>query len=425
VFRSQILNRHNSEKNSFNTRILRIFTWSFFLLTLYFLVSGYFTTIQHARDLTLERLQGVVNSLAVRIDADAHQRLTNRHLNRDAIVEAHTDADYLNVHNLLAQAAKSHDFNTPIYTFVKSKDVNHGLEFIATSSEKPYYRHAYSSFPHDSYHQLEKGGNLGLYKDEFGHWLSSFAPISNSVGEVIGYVQADEKFDSFVLAIRKEVLRKILFSTIAFVCAILFLLPYLKQLLQKEEDQKRLLQNSLEETKLLSKELESKEHALKEYAAKLEQSNRDLTDFAHIASHDLKAPIRNINSFSQLILRRNREKFDETTIENFNFIIKNSTRAQELITGLLSYSTADKDIGEPVEFCVEDAVKIAQQNLATIISEKNVTLEIEEMPCISANATLISQVLQNLINNGIKYNQSDNPHILVGSGEDMKVQELA
>ncbi len=353
----------------------------------------------------------------MRIDGDAHQRVTEKYLNKDEITNSKSEKDYLKIHEVLAEAYKSNKLNTPIYTYVKSVDKDYQLEFVATSSEEPYFRHGYSSFPDSGFKNLDSGGNLGLYKDEFGHWMTAFAPIKNSKGEIVGYVQADEKFDSFVLEIKKGILKKILFSAIGFMCTIFFLLPYLRQLLDKEEKQKNLIQKSLNETKQLSYELELKEIALKEYAAKLEESNRDLTDFAHIASHDLKAPVRNINSFSQLILRRNRDKFDEGTIENFNFIIKNATRAQQLIDGLLSYSTANKNLGEPVEFCIGDAAKVAQQNLATIIAERNVRVVIQDMPCIIANQTLISQVLQNLINNGIKYNQSEMPEIIIGAGE--------
>jgi len=139
-----------------------------------------------------------------------------------------------------------------------------------------------------------------------------------------------------------------------------------------------------------------------------------LTDFAHIASHDLKSPIRSISSFSQLLLRKNKEKLDESSLEYLDFIINNSNRATNLIDSLLKYSTADKNLGEPVPFSMEVAVNSALSSLDGVIAERNVDVIIKDLPEIKGNQIIISQVLQNLINNGIKYNRSEQPTIEIG-----------
>ena len=402
-------------KNSLQRRIISVVSIAFLSLAGYFLASDYLTTLKHAQRLTLERLNGIVQHLAEVIDVDAHMELTNQYALKDQITTKDQDDNYQKIHNQLSLSYETHNLNSPIYTFVKTEKEKE-FNFIASSSEVPYFRHTYSSFPEHAYAKLEQGGTIGIYKDEFGHWLTAFAPIKNNAGSIVGYVQADEKFDDFIAEVRNTTLWKAGLSLFGFGVIIVLLFPYLQRLLVNEERNKKLLTKALEETRLLTKKLETNEEQLKENAKKLEQSNKDLTDFAHIASHDLKAPIRNIASFSQLILRKTKGELDESVQEYLNFIIQNSSRAQKLINGLLSYSTADKDIGEPEHFSMLEATEIARQNLSSIIEEKNAQIEIDELPVINANSTLVSQVLQNLISNGIKYNESAHPEIKLGCG---------
>ncbi len=407
------------QKNSLNKRILRIVSLAVFVLLSCFLASDYYTTINHVEKLTLDRLQGVVKSLAVQIDGDQHVELTDKFSLMGDISYNQQEENYKKIHTILAQAYVNHDLNSPIYTFVKTEDDSKNLQFITTSSQEPYYRHTYTSLPDEAFARLEDGGKIGLYKDEFGHWLSSFAPIKNSRGEIVAFVQADEKFDHFINDVRAKSMRNALLSFGAFTIVILFLFPYLKQVLKEEDRQKTILKKALEKTQRLSKELEKNEEALTENAKKLEQSNKDLTDFAHIASHDLKTPIRNIASFAQLLQRQKRNQLDDAANEYLDFISQSAERAQKLIQGLLSYSTADKDLGEQTVFYMCDAVREATINLTSVVDEQKAKIVFEKLITIRANSTLIAQVLQNLINNGIKYNQSKTPVIHVGTKVDL------
>lgn len=414
---NQSTSKEASQKgNSLNRRILRVVTLAVFALLTYFLMMDYYTTIHHAESLTLVRLKGIVKDLAVQIDSDKHLELTEKYQEMEGINHSHQDKMYKSLHKLLARTYVTHNLSSPIYTFVKTGSSDRALHFIATSSEEPYYRHAYTSFPEAAYRQLDQGGTLNLYEDEFGSWLSAFAPIKDKRGKVVAYVQADEKFDRFINEVRAKTLWNAFYCLIGFGIMILLLLPYLRQILKEEERQKAILRNSLEQTRRLSKKLERSEKALKDNAEKLKQSNKDLTDFAHIASHDLKSPIRNIAGFAQLLQRRINVEKDQSTKEYLDFIISSADRAQKLITGLLSYSTADKNMGEQKVFYMCDAIDIARQNLVSIVEEKSVKLVYDRMVVIKANSTLVAQVLQNLINNGIKYNTSSQPVIEIGTG---------
>jgi signal transduction histidine kinase len=199
-----------------------------------------------------------------------------------------------------------------------------------------------------------------------------------------------------------------------------------ERMIQALEENKRLIneRNKMLEEKMqghdsalqfaLSKVNES-EMKLQDYAHQLEKSNRELTEFAHIASHDLKAPIRGIMSFSQLFERRNQAKFDETDREYFNYIKSNAFHSSRLIEDLLNYSKIDKNLGEPNEVELTKCVFMANMNLQNVIQEKGAEIIYENLPVIQAHTSLMTQLFQNLVANGIKYNKNPRPTIEINA----------
>ncbi len=153
---------------------------------------------------------------------------------------------------------------------------------------------------------------------------------------------------------------------------------------------------------------------LQEYALQLEKSNKELTEFAHIASHDLKAPLRGIVSFAQLFERKNKTKFDNLDFEYFNFIKTNASQSVRLIDDLLNYAKIDKNLGDPVEVDLAYSVEVATMNLRAIIEDKNAEIICNNLPTLMGHSSLFSQLLQNLIGNGLKYNKSPKPIIQIG-----------
>jgi signal transduction histidine kinase len=177
------------------------------------------------------------------------------------------------------------------------------------------------------------------------------------------------------------------------------------------EENERILN---EHNSILERRVEESKTALKEYAHKLEKSNRELTDFAHVASHDLKAPIRGILSFSQLFERRNKDKFDDTDREFFNYIKTNAAYSSRLIEDLLNYSKIDKNLDEPETIDLNKSLNLMKINLLSVSPDKNIHFEIQNMPILRGHRTLVTQLFQNLINNGLKYNKNEQPKVNIG-----------
>lgn len=182
-----------------------------------------------------------------------------------------------------------------------------------------------------------------------------------------------------------------------------------RMLEQKVEERTFALQNALGK-------VESSEEKLQEYANRLEKSNHELTEFAHIASHDLKAPIRGIISFAQLFERRNNAKFDEVDKEYFNYIKSNAFHSAQLIDDVLNYSKIDKNLDEPTRLDINRCIDTVKTNLNALIEEQKGAIHTTELPLIMAHKSLIIQLFQNLIGNGLKYNKSENPSVSISYG---------
>ena len=142
-------------------------------------------------------------------------------------------------------------------------------------------------------------------------------------------------------------------------------------------------------------------------------SNLELEQFAYIASHDLKEPIRTIISFSQLLELKFREVIDPEAKDYITYIIDGARRMQALIEGLLDYSRVDHE-GRPFErIDMDRLMETVLRNLHAPIADRQVEVIYDDLPPVDGDSVQLGQLLQNLISNGIKFNDKDRPEIRV------------
>jgi signal transduction histidine kinase len=156
------------------------------------------------------------------------------------------------------------------------------------------------------------------------------------------------------------------------------------------------------------------ERELQETAAKLARSNADLEQFAYVASHDLKEPLRAISGSVQILQERYKDELDVEAEEVIKHTVDGATRMQTLIDDLLTYSRLTTREA-PLE--ATDCSQIVQEvlaNLKSAIHESKAIITYDALPVVRADSTQLLQVFQNLISNAIKYRSQRTPRIHIG-----------
>ncbi len=155
------------------------------------------------------------------------------------------------------------------------------------------------------------------------------------------------------------------------------------------------------------------EEALRERTEALERSNRELEQFAYIASHDLQEPLRMVTSYLQLLERRYKDSLDSDADEFIAYAVDGAARMQGLINDLLMYSRVGTR-GKPLEPTDCSAVlKSVLANLQVAIEENGAVVTYDTLPTVMADETQLMRVFQNLISNAIKFRSDLPPEIHV------------
>lgn len=162
---------------------------------------------------------------------------------------------------------------------------------------------------------------------------------------------------------------------------------------------------------------------LKEIQQKLEnqteelmRSNEDLELFAYAASHDLQEPLRMVSSYVHLIQRR-MGKLSPEVEEYMDFAVDGVKRMQELINDLLEYSRVDRRHSQMQEVDLNKVMQLVQINLQSPINETGAVIKIDDMPTIIADQPQMISLIQNLLENAIKFRGKRKPQIRVKFSE--------
>lgn len=146
---------------------------------------------------------------------------------------------------------------------------------------------------------------------------------------------------------------------------------------------------------------------------KLEQSNLDLLQFASVASHDLKEPLRKIEAFGNLLKEKIKSKLNDHEDKYLEKIIKSAERMQSLIEDILTLSKLSNSNVARMPVNLHEIVKNIIDDLEVSIKEKNANIQIGELPEIIAVPGQMHQLFQNLLTNALKFNNSSKPLISI------------
>ena len=154
---------------------------------------------------------------------------------------------------------------------------------------------------------------------------------------------------------------------------------------------------------------------VREFATQLQQSNRELENFAYIISHDLQEPLRKMKSFSQLLAREYQDQLtdNEKAHRYLDYIIDAAGRQQTMIQALLNYSRLGSNDSTKVAIDLGAVVEKVLEDLSIPIAETQATVTVGELPTVRAYPIQMAQLFLNLIGNGIKFRGPAAPRIQI------------
>jgi PAS domain S-box-containing protein len=157
------------------------------------------------------------------------------------------------------------------------------------------------------------------------------------------------------------------------------------------------------------------EDLVKQRTEELARSNKDLEQFAYVASHDLQEPLRAVSGFVGLLKHHLEGTLDDKKTEYMNFAIDGVTRMQALINGLLEYSRVDTR-GKPPESTDSRAVlEQALLDLQASIKESGAKVTADHLPTVNVDPVQLVQLFTNLIGNAIKFRSDRPPEIKISA----------
>jgi PAS domain S-box-containing protein len=159
------------------------------------------------------------------------------------------------------------------------------------------------------------------------------------------------------------------------------------------------------ELKQTQEQLKENQLMLEKYIDELNRSNRELTQFAFIASHDLQEPVRKLLFYSDYLLQKYTADIDSKGVEYLKNMHGASQRMRNLIQDLLLFSQIHREKMEFRDIDLNEIAKEMHQDLEMAIEEKKATLTIDPLPTIQADEVMMRQLFTNIIGNSLKYSK--------------------
>jgi PAS domain S-box-containing protein len=190
---------------------------------------------------------------------------------------------------------------------------------------------------------------------------------------------------------------------------------------QVSEDLRQLNATLEARVKERTEQLENANVMLQASASDLGRSNKELEQFAYIASHDLQEPVRTVVGFVQLLERRLAGKLDTESLEFMGHVVKAALHMRTMIHGILTYSRIGTRRTLPEQIETAAVVREAMALLSSQISASRAEIEVLALPQVTAERSQLVRLFENLIGNAIKFCSDAAPRVRIEATRDGSV----
>lgn len=166
------------------------------------------------------------------------------------------------------------------------------------------------------------------------------------------------------------------------------------------------------------------EEDLKRHVKELNHSNRELEEFAYVASHDLQEPLRKISTFGRLLSEKYANALSGDGQEYLERMVKASDNMKVLINNLLEFSRITKEVKAHIPINLNFVLSEVKADLNLLLEETETVIESESLPVIEGSMTQMKQLFSNLINNAVKFQQNGNKPFIRIKGRVITQEEI-
>ena len=174
------------------------------------------------------------------------------------------------------------------------------------------------------------------------------------------------------------------------------------------------VRRALDEKRLIEERTRAQDELTRK-AEELARSNRDLEQFAYVASHDLQEPLRMVAAYTQLLAEQYRGKLDAEAEKYLGYVVEGALRMQALVQDLLAFSRVGRNGSARKSVDCNAVMLEVQQNLAVVIQETSALIRQGPLPLVNSDRVHMVQLFQNLVGNALKFRGSRSPEITISA----------
>lgn len=366
------------------------------VMATYITINGYYTQIKIYEEKEIFKLDCIANAVAYKISADEFKGLLEEYPSPSYADSVQSNMRYQKIYNQLNKAKIMTKVPSEMYTVVRDKGDEKLLVAVHTENNK--WLNEYTPSPNvvDSFYI--KGGMIGRFEKPEGTFIGAISVIKNAKNEAVGVLQVNESFDTFLNKARKQIYFNILLSL--FFVVILGTLMYfsVRSILRRQQ-------------------------AIAEERLAVEKLRTEL--FTNI-SHDLRTPLAGIHGYLETMLMKKDELKPEQLESYVTSSLAGTTKLKMLIEELFDLAKLESRERKlhPEEFDVSELAFGVAHQFEKIVEEKKLKLELQldkNLPKAFADIALIDRVLQNLLDNAVKYSSENDKITLKTSLKNQKI----